>query len=277
MDAMRTLLLQSDVYEGLPIEFLLEGLLLTLTNNYFRFEKNFYIQEMGTAMGSAIAPTYANSFMYAYESRHILSTYKEHLIQYHRFVDDIFILWQGTAIELEKMIEELNNLNSTIKFTLTYSPDKIQFLDVEIFRKDRNIGHRLFRKPSDRNTLLHANSAHPKALKESLPISQYLRVYRNNSEESTCKTQLEDMTRSFVERGYTYKVLQECQIKAENIYRGISTKQLQNLPRITIPLSYHTESQRFSHRIKGRWDILSSDRTLNPFFLQKPRVAYSRN
>ncbi|CAH2223020.1 Hypothetical predicted protein, partial [Pelobates cultripes] len=107
------------------------------------------------------------------------------------------------------MIEELNNLNSTIKFTLTYSPDKIQFLDVEIFRKDRNIGHRLFRKPSDRNTLLHANSAHPKALKESLPISQYLRVYRNNSEESTCKTQLEDMTRSFVERGYTYKVLQE--------------------------------------------------------------------
>ncbi|CAH2293787.1 Hypothetical predicted protein [Pelobates cultripes] len=175
------------------------------------------------------------------------------------------------------MIEELNNLNSTIKFTLTYSPDKIQFLDVEIFRKDRNIGHRLFRKPSDRNTLLHANSAHPKALKESLPISQYLRVYRNNSEESTCKTQLEDMTRSFVERGYTYKVLQECQIKAENIYRGISTKQLQNLPRITIPLSYHTESQRFSHRIKGRWDILSSDRTLNPFFLQKPRVAYSRN
>ncbi|CAH2301995.1 Hypothetical predicted protein [Pelobates cultripes] len=131
IEAMRTLLSKSEVYEGPPVEFLLEGLFLTLSNNYFRFEKNFYIQETGTAMGSAIAPTYANSFMFAYENTHILCKYQEQLTSYHRFVDDIFILWKGTIEELETMVVELNNLDSPIRLTLTHNTEKIQFLDVE--------------------------------------------------------------------------------------------------------------------------------------------------
>ncbi len=46
-----------------PSEFLIEMASYVLKYNYFNFDKDFFLQISGTAMGSIFAPNYANLFI----------------------------------------------------------------------------------------------------------------------------------------------------------------------------------------------------------------------
>ncbi|CAH2220285.1 Hypothetical predicted protein [Pelobates cultripes] len=93
--------------------------------------------------------------------------------------------------------------------TSTISSDKVHYLDLEISVNNGSIQYCLYTKPSDRNTILHATSAHPKALLKSLPKAQYLRVIRNNSNLEVMEKQITSMTQKFLNRGYPLDQLQE--------------------------------------------------------------------
>ncbi|KAM7176581.1 uncharacterized protein RBU57_002185 [Macrochelys suwanniensis] len=63
-----------------------------LTHNYFTFGDNIYLQVSGTAMGTRMAPQYANIFMADLEQRFLSSRHLTPLL-YLRYIDDIFIIW----------------------------------------------------------------------------------------------------------------------------------------------------------------------------------------
>ncbi len=52
-----------------PVDHLIQLLDLVLRNNVFRFHETFYLQLQGTAMGTKVAPSYANIFMGQLESK----------------------------------------------------------------------------------------------------------------------------------------------------------------------------------------------------------------
>ena len=64
LDACRRFL-TSDTYtrNQLPVECILSLIRLVLENNHFQFNNDNYLQKMGTAMGSPMAPAYASLFM----------------------------------------------------------------------------------------------------------------------------------------------------------------------------------------------------------------------
>ncbi|KAE8597536.1 hypothetical protein XENTR_v10016501 [Xenopus tropicalis] len=76
--------------KNVPTEFLLYLLELTLTRNFFCFEKEFFLQVSGTAMGSALAPSYANLYMADFESRHLLPLLHKSISVYFRYINDLF-------------------------------------------------------------------------------------------------------------------------------------------------------------------------------------------
>ena len=47
----------------MPTDFLLECLETVLSGNIFTFNEEYYLQKIGTAMGTRLAPTYAQIFM----------------------------------------------------------------------------------------------------------------------------------------------------------------------------------------------------------------------
>ena len=105
--------------------------------NNFTFNSKHYLQKHGTAMGTKMAPSYANLFLGKFEHDVILnSPYQPHI--WFRFIDDIFMIWT----------DYVNNLHSTIKFTFTHSPPNIPFLDVMVSIKD------LYTKPTDKHQYL---------------------------------------------------------------------------------------------------------------------------
>ncbi|XP_041419176.1 uncharacterized protein LOC121393785 isoform X1 [Xenopus laevis] len=223
--AIKHALLESTAYSGPPISFVLELLELSLTLNYFRFENNFYLQTSGTAMGAAMAPAYANLFMHQYEQCHIIPWFAENFFLFKRYIDDMLIIWRGSQDEFIEMVNELNALDSPVRFTYTIHPNTIQFLDIELRLHNNQLDFTLFRKPTDKNTLLHYDSCHPPSMKKSLPISQFCRVLRNNSDICAAECQLEEMWLRFKERGYPDRLLQEAlSIARQRIADSVTTQ-----------------------------------------------------
>ena len=73
-----------------PTECLAEMLTLVLKNNNFTLDRNHYLQINGTAMGTKMAPSYANIFMGDLQERLLISSLKQHL-SWFRFIDDVDI------------------------------------------------------------------------------------------------------------------------------------------------------------------------------------------
>jgi len=146
--------------------------------NTFEFNNTFYIQTHGPAMGTRMAPSYANLSFAKFEIDAL--THAPH--QPHtwwRFIDDIFIIWTHTEDELRTFITYLNNIHPTIKFTSSHSATSISFLDVKVSLSQFGVVETdLHTKPTDKQQDLLQSSCHPLHSKRAIPFSLALRLRR---------------------------------------------------------------------------------------------------
>ena len=161
--------------------YIIELLELVLTNNHFEFNGEFYHQLSGTAMGTKLAPSYANLFMTKFEDKYVY-TYPLQPLLWKRYIDDIFLVWPHGKNSLNEFIKHLNTVHSTIKFTSDMSDTQISFLDLTIYIKQSALHTKLYTKPTDRHMYLNYLSEHPMSLKKSIPYSQFLRLKKIHSE-----------------------------------------------------------------------------------------------
>ena len=122
--------------------YIVELLEVVLTNNYFDFNGKHYHQISGTAMGTKLAPSYANLFMTKFEENHVY-TYHLQLTLWKRFINDIFLILPHGMNSILEFIKHLNTVHSTIKFTSDISPTEIVFLDLIIYIKGNKLYTRL--------------------------------------------------------------------------------------------------------------------------------------
>jgi hypothetical protein len=93
---------------------------------YFRWKPLSSI--IGTAMGTKMAPSYANICMGNLEERLLLSSLKQPL-SWFRFIDDVDMKWIHSDKELDEFFEHANSIHPSIKFTHEVSKTKMSFLD----------------------------------------------------------------------------------------------------------------------------------------------------
>ncbi|CAJ0939379.1 unnamed protein product [Ranitomeya imitator] len=199
------------------VSFLLDLLELVLTENFFLFEDTFYVQVQGSAMGSNVAPPYANCFMSIYancfmsmfESDYIYTNelFQSHCLLWRRYIDDVFCLWRGSQDTLFGFLEQINAVWPELSFTLNYSASSINFLDTMVIQQlDGSITVDLYVKETDRNNLLLYQSCHPTAVKKSIPCSQFERVRRIVSDPRVRSQRLKEMEDKFSLRGYPPRI-----------------------------------------------------------------------
>ena len=93
IQAIKELLAIHRDIQALPYNsYIVELLQVVLTNNYFDFNGKHYHQKSGTAMGTKLAPSYANLFMSKFEQDNVY-TYHLQPTLWKRFIDDIFLIW----------------------------------------------------------------------------------------------------------------------------------------------------------------------------------------
>ena len=165
-------------HEKPSTEAIVDLLTSVLNKNNFQFNGTNYIQIGGTAMGTKVAPSFANLFMSSLEEK-LLESYPQKPKLWLRYIDDIFYIWEYGEDDLNKWLKHLNTGHDNIKFTNKWSKNEISFLDTKV--KIDNHGKLytdLYTKPTDTNSYLDYTSAHPPNCKNSLPYSQLLRLKR---------------------------------------------------------------------------------------------------
>ena len=74
------------------------------------FNGDHYLQTGGTAMGTSLAPNYANLFMDRLETK-ALAGFAQKPLTWKRFIDDIFLVWTHGEQSLKNFIDYLNSLH----------------------------------------------------------------------------------------------------------------------------------------------------------------------
>ena len=205
-----------------PDKEIMDLLKLSLENNDFIFNDDWYLQISGTAMGKKFAPNYANIFMAKWEEEALKKARKQPLV-YFRFLDDIFIIWTHSEKDFWEFFEVLNTHSESIKLKAEIQLQEIHFLDATLFKGKRFqskglIDTKVYFKPTDSHQLLHKQSFHPKHTFSGILKSQIIRYDRICSDPQDLEKACDILFKSLRERGYNKRYL-----------RSIKNKTLQEL------------------------------------------------
>ena len=87
-------------------------------------------------MGTKMAVAFANIFMAEIETK-LINQSNTKPLQWKRYIDDIFSLWDSNIQEIDLFMKQANNFHPTIKFTAEISETEITFLDTIISKGER--------------------------------------------------------------------------------------------------------------------------------------------
>ena len=175
---------------------------MVLKKNVFEFNSECFLQISGTAIGTKMAPSYANIVMSIFERKLLTGSCNKPLVWF-RYIDDIIAIWTYGEDKLKDFMLYINTIHSCFQFTCNYSKECVQFLDVSVsVDNSGNITTDLYVKPTDTQQYLMATSCNPNHTKRSMPYGQALRILRICSSKESAKLRCTELVDCLVKRGY---------------------------------------------------------------------------
>ena len=77
----------------------------------YSFNNKHFLQIQVTAMGTKMAPAYANLYMGKLEEK-LKDVGKPHVKLWKRFIDDIFVIWTGSKPEFITFMTKINQIHA---------------------------------------------------------------------------------------------------------------------------------------------------------------------
>ena len=226
--------------QEIPTDDIVDLAELVLKNNNFEFDGKHFLQKRGTAIGTRMAPAYANLFMHDLESQLLdLAPVKPYL--WLRYIDDIFMIWTAGEEQLQEFLQWINQYHDTIKFTWDWSRTNVNYLDVQVINNNGVIETDLYTKPTDKHQYLFHTSCHPKGCKKSIPYAQALRLRRICSTSAAFEQRAADLTKYLVYRGYQVKFVRDQINRARVLDREelLAPRSMATNKRIPFVVTYH--------------------------------------
>jgi hypothetical protein len=130
--------------------------------NYFTHNKDIIHQYDGLAMGAPSSGLIAEIFLQHIEHTHLPHLARKHkIINYCRYVDDVFLVFDHTHTNIHEILEDFNGLHSKLHFTAQAEKDHtLNYLDITIHRTPTNIKTATYRKPTFTDTIIPLISNH---------------------------------------------------------------------------------------------------------------------
>ena len=162
---------------------------IVLKCNVFNFDGQIYKQIQGTAMGTRMASSYANLFMDRFERDFLAQEPLQPLVWKH-YLDDIICIWTGTRNEPESFLAWLNTAHRTLRFTWSISNDRIEILDLNIFKGGRfntncHLDISTHFKKTNTFQYLHFSSSHHRSVFKGLVKGEAIRFLCSNTDPHT--------------------------------------------------------------------------------------------
>ena len=158
-------------------------------------------------MGAKMAVAFANIFMSAVETE-IISESSNIPLEWKRYIDDVFSLWDTKREEIDLFILDANRHHPTIKFTAEVSEKEINFLDTTVFKGERFNKDYVFDiethfKPTETTfQYTHFSSCHAPSVRKGFIKGEVLGLFRTNSSKSLFEKNIRDFKSRLRARGY---------------------------------------------------------------------------
>ena len=177
-------------------------------------------------------------------------------------------MWTDAEEELLKFINELNQKHKTIKFDIKYSKTTLEILDVLVYKYINNKLQRLlYKKPTDRQSYLHAIPENPRSLKESITYSQALYVKRICSSNSEFEAHIFTIKDQFVKYGYVKTLTEEKVARPDRSVLLVERNKSKKTSCLPLSVTFN----------RALPNLLKIDPTLEETFHQTPILAFLRN
>jgi len=269
-----------------PLAAVKEAMALVMRNNIFEWGNLYFLQLLGTAMGTSSACMWATIYFGVHESGKLIPTYNRHLLLFQRFIDDIIGIWidNGSVTAWESFKRETNDFG-ILKWDFEDRARTVNFLDLTISIENNRITTKTYQKALNLYQYILPTSAHPPNMMEGI-IYGLLRNYRRQN------TNLEDyhnmailLFKRHVARGWDRATMKGYILNADkklnmptpttNAAAAIPMAQvLSNRERLFIHMEYHPNDipkkavrALYEHYCKSSFERLG---------IQQLTIAYSR-
>ena len=152
-------------FKHFPHDAIIGALKIIMKNNYFKFGDTFWLQLSGCAMGTPLAPPYTTIYFSPHEN-HCQSLFKNNLIFYKRFIDNIFGIWHCHSNYKSNFNSFQTKMNKWHRLHWDFEDlsTTAHFMDLSISLKGNKLHTTLYEKEMNLHLYISLASAHPSGL-----------------------------------------------------------------------------------------------------------------
>ena len=260
-----------------PAEILTDLLEIVLKNNTFEFNDLYFKQIHGTAMGTKLAPAYANTFMGHLENQ-FLQNEPHKPTYYRRFIDDIFMIWPHSTNDLHAFMNHMNSIHPSMQFTFEFSAESITFLDTDVHINSNTLYVTTHIKKTNKQAYTHASSYHPPGTGKGIAIGEAKRYARTNTRVSDYKNCIDKHINQMKMRGYTSNKFLNLikSVSHSNRFDNSNIKTF-NSNRPVFVTRYTATAAAIIKTIRKHWHHLKEDKAVGKYFPNYPIMAFTKN
>lgn len=264
-------------------DYIKQMLELIIKRNCFSFNKEFYIQTVGVAMGSESSPEIADIAFHILENQ--ILTLSDKLLMWKRYRDDILLFFSGSEKELEDFINQINHLHPTLKFTYESSFNKVSYLDIQIFKGNRFASSRIldtsvYTKSCETFQYLPKSSCHPQACFKGFVKGEILRYLRLCNNADDFKSQVAHFKERLIPRGYTADFFDNISETINHADRASAlvpkTKTVKTPLVFKFEYTPNIKTKDLKNALTRAWDKIENHPTLSKIYPKPPLLAYKR-
>ena len=221
-------------------------------------------------------------FMSAVESK-IIGKSKIKPIEWKRYIDDVFSLWNTSREEIDQFISEANRHHPTIKFTAEISEKEINFLDTTVFKGERFYKDSIFDicthfKPTEKFQYTHFSSCHAPGVKKGFIKGEALRLLRTNSSKTSFEEKIKNFRSNLRVRGYPDKLVNKVLAEIEFKNRKSALQQKPKLQKRLLPFvtQYNPSVPNLKSILMSKWHLIQDQPLLREIYRDPPFISYRR-
>lgn len=221
---------------------------LVMRNNYVTANGKIYVQKVGTATGTQVAPPFANLYLY-YKFFTVLQD--EAILFQERFIDDGLLIVRS-KLDAERIMEGLLHASS-LNLTWEISNSHAIYLDLHVFKGrrlmlDNKLDLKVYFKPTNKLLYLPAKSNHPLPMKTGIIRGEAIRTLRNTSDKSDWLKALRHIFKGLMARGYDPKEIKKKwkTVRFEDRDKYINFETKKQRPRgLLVKTSFHPKTKQW--------------------------------
>lgn len=135
-----------------------------MNNSFVQNNGRVFRQVSCTAMGTAVAPPFANLYLH-FKFRQVFAMFSPHILYARRYIDDGFVILRQP--EAAQNFSDALEAHCNLHFTITWDQTSVLYPDLEIYEGTRCcirgiLDFQVYTKPISKFLYLHGKSNHPR-------------------------------------------------------------------------------------------------------------------